>query len=282
LAVVIIGSSSFGKTAICGEGYDLNDISLSGVQEDLVEAVYNTGKPMVVVLIAGKPFAIPWIKEHVPGIVVQWYPGEQGGNALTDMLFGKVNPSGKLNFSFPQSTGHLPCFFDYLPSDKGFYHRPGSKNNPGRDYVFANTRALWSFGHGLSYTTFDYLSATTQKEDYGQNDNIDVTINIKNSGNCDGMEVPQIYVRDVVSSVATPVQELKGFQKIFIKKGETAQVKISIPVSSLALWNEKMQRVVEPGAFELQIGSASDDIRIKKTITVERDKEVKIPNLANQ
>lgn len=278
LSIVIVGSCSFGDKAICGEGHDLNDISLSGVQEELVEAVCQQKKPTIVVLIAGKPFAIPWIKEHVPGIIVQWYPGERGGDALAEMLFGKINPSGKLNFSFPQSTGHLPCFFDYLPSDKGIYHNPGSKNNPKQDYVFADTKSLWAFGHGLSYTTFDYLSATTQKDDYSFNDSIEVTINIKNTGSCDGMVAPQVYVRDVVSSVATPVQELRGFSKVFIKKGDTAQVKIAFPVSDLALYNEKMERVVEPGAFELQIGDASDDIRIKKTITVEKSKEILIPD----
>jgi beta-glucosidase len=251
---------------------------LTGIQENLVEAVYRTNKPIIAVLMAGKPFTIPWIKEHIPGIIIQWYPGEQGGIALNEMLFGKINPSGKLNFSFPQSTGHLPCYYDYLPSDKGFYHQPGSKNKPGMDYVFATTKPLWAFGHGLSYTTFDYLSATTQKNDYFLNDSIDVNIAIRNSGNCDGMEVPQIYVRDIVSSVETPVQELKGFTKVLIKKGETAHVKIIIPVSELSLYNNKMEHIVEPGTFELQIGRASDDIRIKKIITVNRQKERLIPS----
>lgn len=278
IAIVVIGSCSTGNGATCGEGHDLSDLSLTGVQKNLVEAVYRTNKPIIVVLMAGKPFAIPWIKEHIPGIIIQWYPGEQGGIALNEMLFGKINPSGKLNFSFPQSTGHLPCYYDYLPSDKGFYHRSGSKNKPGMDYVFATTKSLWAFGHGLSYTTFDYLSATTQKNDYFLKDSIEVNIAIRNSGNCDGMEVPQIYVRDIVSSVETPVQELKGFTKVLIKKGETAHVKIIIPVSELSLYNNKMQHVVESGTFELQIGRASDDIRIKKIITVNHQKERLIPS----
>lgn len=281
VAIVVVGSRSSGGDAICGEGHDLSSLDLSGVQEDLVEAVYKTGKPVVVVLMAGKPFAISWIKEHIPAVVVQWYPGEQGGTALAEMLFGKINPSGHLNFSFPQSVGHLPCYFDYLPSDKGYYHHPGSKNKPGMDYVFSSTRPLWAFGHGLSYTTFDYISASTQKEDYSQQDTIQVSIDIRNSGDRDGMEVPQVYVRDVVSSIATPVQELKGFQKVFIKKGETAHVLISIPVSELSLFNGEMKEVVEPGAFELQIGKASDNICFKKTITVERSKMKVIPSKEN-
>ena len=282
VCIVVVGSASASlardySNATCGEGFDLSDLALTGVQEDLIKAVHATGKPVIVVLLSGKPFAMPWIKENIPGIVVQWYPGEQGGLALADMLFGKVNPSGKLNYSFPQSVGHLPCYYNYLPTDKGFYRSPGSKNKPGKDYVFSSPQALWAFGHGLSYADFDYLSATTSKEDYGNDEEIEVTVTIRNTGDCDGLEVPQVYVRDVISSVVMPVQELKGFEKVLIKKGETAQVKITIPVSELALYNKDMEKVIEPGAFELQIGRASDDIRIKKVIVVERASEKYIP-----
>ena len=282
VCIVVVGSASASlardySNATCGEGFDLSDLALTGVQEDLIKAVHATGKPVIVVLLSGKPFAMPWIKENIPGIVVQWYPGEQGGLALADMLFGKVNPSGKLNYSFPQSVGHLPCYYNYLPTDKGFYRSPGSKNKPGKDYVFSSPQALWAFGHGLSYADFDYLSATISKEDYGNDEEIEVTVTIRNTGDCDGLEVPQVYVRDVISSVVMPVQELKGFEKVLIKKGETVQVKITIPVSELALYNKDMEKVIEPGAFELQIGRASDDIRIKKVITVERASEKYIP-----
>lgn len=287
VCIVVVGSASASlardySNATCGEGFDLSDLTLTGVQEDLVKAVHATGKPVIVVLLSGKPFAMPWIKENIPGIVVQWYPGEQGGLALADMLLGNVNPSGKLNYSFPQSVGHLPCYYNYLPTDKGFYHRPGNRNRPGKDYVFSSPQALWAFGHGLSYTDFEYLSATTSKEDYGWNEVIEMTVTIRNTGGYDGMEVPQVYVRDMVASVVTPVRELKGFEKVFIKKGETRQVKIKIPVSELALYNREMKKVVEPGAFELQIGRASDDIRIKKVITVDRASEKYVPTLKDK
>ena len=287
VCIVVVGSASASlardySNATCGEGFDLSDLTLTGVQEDLVEAIHATGKPVIVVLLSGKPFAMSWIKENIPGIVVQWYPGEQGGLALADMLLGKVNPSGKLNYSFPQSVGHLPCYYNYLPTDKGFYRSPGSKNKPGKDYVFSSPKALWAFGHGLSYTDLEYLSATTSKEDYACEDVIEVTIAIRNTGDYDGLEVPQVYVRDMVSSVVMPVQELKGFEKVLIKKGETKQVIIKIPVSELALYNKEMKKVVEPGAFELQIGRASDDIRIKKVITVERASEKYIPTLRDK
>lgn len=287
ISIVVVGSASASlardySNATCGEGFDLSDLTLTGVQEELVKAVHATGKPVIVVLLSGKPFAMPWIKENIPGIVVQWYPGEQGGLALADMLLGDVNPSGKLNYSFPQSVGHLPCYYNYLPTDKGFYHRPGSANKPGKDYVFSSPQALWAFGHGLSYTEFEYLSATTSKKDYARDEEIEVTITIRNTGNRDGMEVPQVYVRDVVASVVTPVQELKGFEKVLIKQGETKQVTIKIPVSELALYNKEMKKVVEPGAFELQIGRASDDIRIKKVVTVDRASEKYIPTLKDK
>lgn len=275
VSIVVVGSASASlardySNATCGEGFDLSDLTLTGVQEDLVKAVSGTGKPVIVVLLSGKPFAMPWIKENIPGILVQWYPGEEGGTALANVIAGDVNPSGHLNYSFPKSVGHLPCFYNYLPTDKGFYRRPGEKNKPGKDYVFSSPQSLWAFGHGLSYTDFEYLSATTSKEDYGQKDIIEVIVSIRNTGERDGMEVPQVYVRDVVSSIVTPIQELKGFAKVMIKKGATEEVKISIPVSELALYNREMKKVVEPGTFELQIGRASDDIRIKKVITVDR------------
>jgi beta-glucosidase len=280
--IVVIGSASASlgrdySNATCGEGFDLSQIELTGVQEELVKAVYHTGKPTVVVLLAGKPFAIPWIQEHIPSVLVQWYPGEQGGEALADVLFGKINPSGKLNYSFPRSTGNMPCYYNYLPTDKGYYRSPGTINKPGKDYVFDKPVSLWPFGHGLSYTLFDYQSVELSKTDYQPTDTIHVTLSIANTGDRDGYEVPQIYVRDVVSSIVTPVKELKGFAKVWLKKGETKKVQIAIPVSELALYNKEMQRVVEPGEFELQIGSSSVDIRLKKKITVQKDQMKVIP-----
>ena len=266
----------------CGEGYDLTDLNLTGVQGDLVKEIYATGKPVVLILVTGRPFSITWEKEHIPAILFQWYGGEREGEVIADVLFGKVNPSGSLCYSIPQSVGHLPIHYNRLPSDKGIYRSPGTINKPGRDYVFSTPEPLWPFGYGLSYTDFEYLSATTSKEDYACEDVIEVTIAIRNTGDYDGLEVPQVYVRDMVSSVVMPVQELKGFEKVLIKKGETKQVIIKIPVSELALYNKEMKKVVEPGAFELQIGRASDDIRIKKVITVERASEKYIPTLRDK
>lgn len=251
----------------CGEGIDLNEISLTGVQEKLVRDVTAAGKPVILVLVSGKPFAIPWEKENIPAIIAQWYAGEEAGTSLADILFGKVNPSGKLNFSFPQSTGHLPVYYNHLPSDKGYYKSPGSYGKPGRDYVFSNPDPLWAFGHGLSYTTFEYLSASSDKTRHDASDTIKVKVTVKNTGDLSGKEVVQVYVRDVVSSTVTPVRQLKAFNKVAIGPGETKEVVLYIPVTELWLTDNDGFRFFEPGVFRIEVGSASDDIRHTMEIT---------------
>ncbi|HWB91494.1 MAG TPA: glycoside hydrolase family 3 N-terminal domain-containing protein [Puia sp.] len=272
-AVVFVGSSSASPgyphpDATSGEGYDLTDISLPGVQEELIKAVVATGKPVVVVLVTGKPFAVPWVKQHVPAILTQFYPGEQGGNAIAEVLFGKTNPSGKLDVSFPQSTGHLPVFYNHYPSDEGYYKKRGSIDSPGKDYVFSSPDPLWAFGTGLSYTTFQYQSMNVSKEVYTAGETCHIDVTVKNSGAVDGKEVVQLYVTDKVSSVLTPVRQLRRFQKVFIKAGESVTVRFDLPIAELALYNAEMKKVVEPGEFELQVGTASDQIRLIKTIRV--------------
>lgn len=274
VALVFVGSSSTAfvrhsaEPSTSGEGIDLNDISLTGAQETLIKRVYATGKPVVVVLVAGKPFAMPWVKEHIPAIVAQWYGGEQEGHAIADVLFGRVNPSGKLSFSFPKSTGHLPAYYNHLPTDKGFYKEPGTYEKPGRDYVFSDPTALWAFGHGLSYTSFAYSHAVTDKKQYQPFDTINVTVAVKNTGPVKGKEVVQVYVRDVVSSVVTPVKQLKGFSKIDVCPGETIETVIKVPVTELYLTDNFGQRMLEPGVFEIQVGTASDHIYHTLPVTV--------------
>jgi Beta-glucosidase-related glycosidases len=272
VSVIVVGTESGtftdNKNATCGEGFDLSDIKLPGVQEDLIKEIKALGKPVIVVLVSGKPLAMPWVKDNADAVLIQWYGGEQQGLALADVLLGKVNPSGRLNVSFPQSVGHLPCYYNYRPSDKGFYHQPGNSDKPGRDYVFSNPNALWSFGYGLSYTTFSYIDAVVSKSTVKANDTIIVDVKIKNVGNVNGKEVVQLYVRDVVSSVVTPIKQLKAFSKVLVKVGDTQTVRLTLPISELSLYNKDMKRVVEPGEFELQIGAASDDIKITKKIIV--------------
>ncbi len=287
VAVVFMGSQSAllsratHSAPTCGESFDLSDLSLTGVQEDLIREVYNTGTPVVLVLITGRPFAISWEKEHVPAIIVQWYPGEEGGNSIADILFGRVNPSGRLALSFPQSTGQTPVYYNYLPSDKGYYNQKGSPDKPGRDYVFANPEALYPFGYGLSYTHFEYSDFQLPKKVCSVKDTVSVRVDVQNTGDRDGQEVVQLYVRDLVSSIETPVKQLKAFQKVRLAKGEKKTVTLSVPVSELYLYDRNYQRVVEPGDFELQIGSSSEDIKFKQIFTVE-DQNTTIRNRQNE
>jgi beta-glucosidase len=248
----------------CGEGFDLSDLSLSGVQEQLIHAVASTGKPLVLVLVTGKPFTIAWEKENVPAILAQWYAGEQAGNSIADILFGKVNPSGHLTVSFPQSTGHLPAYYNHLPTDRGFYHQPGSSNRPGRDYVFSSPEPLWAFGHGLSYTSFGYgdIKATVTK------DSVLVSLLVKNEGKKAGKAVPQLYVHHLCSSTVMPVKQLKAFSKIALQPSESKRTTLNFALSELAFTDNGGKTALEPGYIELQIGDASDNILLRDTIKI--------------
>ena len=248
----------------CGEGFDLTDLSLTGAQGKLIQAVHATGKPVVLVLVTGKPFAIAWEKEHIPAILVQWYAGEQEGGSIADILFGKTNPSGHLTVSFPKSSGHLPAYYNHLPTDRGFYHKPGSYEQPGRDYVFSSPGPLWAFGHGLTYTTFEYADLQIEQT----TDSVKVLVTVKNTGTRAGKAVPQLYVRDVFSSISTPVRQLKAFQKVELKPDEEVQVPLHFAIEDLAFTNENGQTAVEPGNFEIQMGDASDHILLKDIISI--------------
>ncbi len=244
-----------------GEGFDQCDLNLTGVQQQLLEAVYATGKPVVLILVTGKPISLPWAKEHVPAIVAQWYGGEAAGNAIADMLVGNTVPSGKTPISWPQSAGHLPCFYNHLPSDRGFYHQPGAPNNPGRDYVFSSPDPLWAFGHGLSYTSFEYGEPVLSATQLLPTDTLTIGLDVRNTGLYDGKEVVQLYFNDIASSLATPVKQLKAFKKVEIPAGESRRVEMRVPVSEFAYYDMDMNLQVEPGEFDIMIGSASDDIR---------------------
>lgn len=250
-----------------GEGYDLTDINPLGVQRELVQAIHATGTPVVLVLVHGRPWSIDWEKENIPAILEAWYPGEKGGNAVANILFGEVNPSGRLNCTFPQSVGHIPVFYNHKPSAKGINREPGTPEKPGRDYVFSSPDPLFSFGHGLSYTQFSY-SDMQVKDDVDGKDTIEACVTVTNTGDRKGKEVVQLYVNDKVSSVTTPVMELKGFEKIELDSGESKTVKFRLSLKNLGLWNSRMEYVTEPGEFEIMIGKSSDDIQCRKTVNV--------------
>ncbi len=275
VAVVVIGGASMitsgvgwgseekQPVATCGEGFDRTELGAPGVQQELVEAVVATGTPTVVVMVHGRPYSVEWIAEHVPAILDAWYPGEQGGHALADVLFGKVSPSGKLPISVPRSVGHVPVFYNHKPSARGYYHRPGSPETPGRDYVFSPPSPLWEFGFGLSYTTFRYSNLKVRPLTIAPGGRATVSVDVRNAGKREGREVVQLYVNDLVSSVTTPVKVLRGFTKITLRPGETQTVEFDLGPEDLQLLNEHFEWVVEPGDFEIMVGPLKKKLRVK-------------------
>lgn len=241
-----------------GEGKDRANLDLSGSQQMLLEHLKATGKPLIVVLVNGKPLSIPWVAQNADAILEVFNPGALGGRAAAEILFGEVNPSGKLSISFPYHTGQLPVYYNQLPGWHGELK-----------YMDLPREPLYSFGYGLSYTSFSYSNLSLSKAQCSSEDTVTVSVDVTNTGNRDGYEVVQLYVRDVVSSVVTPFKSLKGFKKDFIKKGETRTVTISLDISSLALVTPDEHYVVEPGDFIIMAGPSSrDEDLLKATLTV--------------
>lgn len=274
LAIVVIGTASASlardySNATSGEGFDLSDLNPTGLQEELVKRVHAAGKPTIVVLVQGKPFSIPWMKENIPAIVEAWYPGERGGESIAEVLLGIVNPSGKLPVSFPQSVGHLPCFYNYLPTDKGFYKKPGEYGKPGKDYIFSSPKSLWPFGYGLSYTNFSYESVKLSAENVTLDDVLTVTTNLKNTGSRAGKEVVQLYIRKEYSTVVRPVKELKAFKKVSLEPGEVKPVTLELKMADCGYYNNKGEYILDPGFFNIMIGSSSEDIHFTERVNLE-------------
>lgn len=258
VAVVVLGDSS--KTV--GESASRTSLDLPGRQMQLVQAVYATGKPVVVVLINGRPLSINWIDKYVPGIVEAWFPGAQGGTAIADVLFGDYNPGGKLTVTFPKTVGQIPYNFPTKPNAQW----EGEKTRVNG--------ALYYFGHGLSYTTFAYSNLNIRPLQVTSSVSIPawlVTVDVKNTGTRDGDEVVQLYTRDLVSSVTTYEKNLRGFERIHLKSGETKTVTFTLVPRDLALWDRNMRFVVEPGKFRVMIGSSSTDIRLTGELEVKAE-----------
>ncbi len=261
LTLLFLGTSSASlardySNSTSGEGFDQESLELTGAQERLMREVAGTGKPVVLILVTGKPICIPWAKDNIPAIVTQWYGGETAGDALVGVLFGDTVPSGKLPISFPRSTGHLPSYYNHLPTDKGYYHKPGSPGNPGRDYLFSSPDALWPFGHGLGYTTLEYGPLNLSGTVFAPADTVKVNLSVNNIGSRDALETVQLYVRNQTSHEVTPVKELKAFTKVPVQAGGSAEASLSFPVE-------------EKGKYLIMVGTSSADIRQETEITVE-------------
>lgn len=257
------GDQNSKEVNTCGEGYDRSELNFPGIQTELLDRISAVGKPVVLVMINGRPYTIAEEVKKADAILEAWYPGERGGSAVARVLFGEVNPSGRLSVTFPPSTGHISIYANYKPSGRGYYHQPGSKETPGRDYVFSAPQPLFCFGYGLSYTTFKYSDLKLDNTVNKGGDRVNVSCKITNTGSCDGAEVVQVYVRDLVSSVTTPVRALKAFKKVYLRKGETKTVELSIAKDDLKIWNQDMEYVLEPGQFEVYVAASAEDMRLK-------------------
>jgi len=261
VAVVVLGENEWNapdKTGTDGEGYDIASLDLTGSQEELLKAVYETGTPTILVLINGRPLSIRWAAEKIPAIIEAWIPGEFGGNAVADILFGDVNPSGKLSITVPRHSGQLPSYYNYMPEKEYWITEAW-----GKPYADMPATPLWEFGYGLSYTKFEYSNLKISPSETGPYGNINVSIDVQNTGTCEGKEVVQLYLRDLIATVTVPVKELHGFSKILLKPGETKTVNFTLKHDDLALYDKNMNYVVEPGTFEVMVGSSSQDIRAK-------------------
>jgi beta-glucosidase len=247
LTVVVLGDSM--KTV--GESFSRTSLDLPGHQLDLVKAVQATGKPVIVVLINGRPMSINWISKYVPGILEAWFPGAQAGTAIADVLFGDYNPGGKLTVTVPRTVGQIPFNFPSKPNAQW----EGEKTRVNG--------ALYYFGHGLSYTTFAYSDLRVSPLAQTPRGDVTVSVDVKNSGTREGDEVVQLYTRDLVSSVTTYEKNLRGFERIRLLPGERKTVKFVLKPDDLALWDRSMHFVVEPGKFKVMIGSSSEDIRLR-------------------
>ncbi len=232
---------------------DRTSLDLIGRQDELVKAMLATGRPVIVFLFNGSPLSINYLSQNVPAIFECWYLGQETGRAVADVLFGDYNPGGKLPITIPRSAGHLPAFYNYKPSAR-------------RGYLFDDVTPLYSFGFGLSYTTFAFKNVRLKKEKVGLKDSTQVLVDVTNRGKRAGAEVVQMYIRDLVSSVTRPVKELKGFQKISLQPGETKTVALDITPELLAFYNVNMKYVVEPGEFEIMVGSSSRDVDLQKVV----------------
>ena len=255
-AVVAVVGETQGMT---GEAACRTDITLPGHQLDLLKALKKTGKPIVVVLMNGRPLALKWEEENMDAILETWFAGSQAGNAIADVLFGDYNPSGKLTMTFPQVVGQVPIYYNHKNTGRPFggelYDKYKSR------YLDVTNEPLYPFGFGLSYTTFEYSIPEISSTQIKAGETMNVAVSVSNTGDYDGEEVVQLYIRDLVGSITRPVKELKGFKKVFIPKGETRKVEFELTTDDLAFYKNDLSYSHEPGDFQLLIGSNSRDVK---------------------
>jgi beta-glucosidase len=257
--LVVGGKSGLSPSDTTGEFRDRIDLDLPGFQEELVETICATGKPVIVVLVNGRPLSISWIADEVKAIVEAWLPGEEGGSAVADVLFGDYNPGGKLPISVPRTAGQIPINYNRKPISF-------------RDYVFTKGTPLFPFGHGLSYTSFEYSDLGIFPAEVPTAGHVTISSRLKNTGDREGDEIVQLYVNDEVASVTRPVKELKGFKRVTLKPGESKAVTFVLSADQLAFYDKDVKLVVEPGTFKVMVGASSEDIRLEGSFEIVGEK----------
>ncbi|MES2447317.1 MAG: beta-glucosidase BglX [Bacteroidota bacterium] len=251
-----------------GEAYDMSgeakskaNIHLPGVQEDLIRAIKATGKPFVVLVMAGRPLVFNYTADNADAILYTWWLGSEAGNAMANVLYGDYNPAGKLPMTFPRDEGQIPIYYNHLSTG-----RPAKNDQDTRyrsAYLDMQNSPKFAFGHGLSYTTFDYADLKLSKKELSQQAQINISFTLKNTGKFDGEEVVQLYLQDKFASITRPVKELKDFQKVMLKQGESKTINFVIDKEKLSFYNQKLEWAAEPGDFKLMIGTASDQIKLE-------------------
>ena len=257
IIVAALGESS----EMSGESSSRTDIGIPDTQKELLAALVATGKPVVLVLFAGRPMTLGWENEHVPAILNVWFGGSEAGTAIADVLFGAVNPSGKLTTSFPQHVGQLPLYYSQKNTGRPLAGNDKWFTKFRSNYLDVSNEPLYPFGYGLSYTTFSYSDIQLSSNTLQAGGTIRATVTVTNTGKYDGVEVVQLYLRDLVGSITRPVKELKGFQRIALKAGESRQVTFTIGENDLKFYNSELKYVAEPGAFKVFIGGNSRDVK---------------------
>ena len=236
-----------------GEDTDRDNLDLVGLQNELIKRINESGKPTILIIISGRPLSINYAAENVPAIINAWEPGQFGGQAIAEILYGKVNPSAKLAMTMPRSAGQISTWYNHKAS--AFFH----------PVVCGKSTPLYPFGYGLSYTTYKYSNLRLSASTIGKKDSLKATVTITNTGSRDGVEIAQMYINDCVSSVARPVKELKGFERVALKAGESRDVTFDITPDKLSFYDIDMKKTVEQGEFEVMVGGSSEDAQLLKT-----------------
>jgi len=255
VVVAVLGEAA----DMTGESSSMTHIGLQQSQENLLKALVKTGKPLVLVLMNGRPMTLTWENEHVPAILDTWFGGTEAGNAVADVLFGSYNPSGKLTVSFPRNVGQIPIYYNHFNTGRPYH--PGDSPKFKSDYLDALNTPLYPFGYGLSYTTFQYSDISLSSEILKAGGEITASVNVTNTGTRSGKETVQLYTRQMVGSITRPVKELKGFQQITLQPGETKKVSFPITANDLKFYNGDLKYVYEPGDFKVFIGTNSQDVK---------------------